>query len=197
MYALFLSLQFPQPSRAKHIPDKTVRPPLKSAGNFSLLVAPLLISARRGQTTDTMKHQLIAPIFLIRHASALYAAGQVCHTNKECDVGCVDAKWTVGPKDGGGFELACDTPGTGPLVFFNANCVPDIPFASSFSRDKAATIEACKTLGGRSCANGCVVSGKRSVDAATREKCKSACSTGGVLIKSYPYEGLAQTSASC
>lgn len=144
-----------------------------------------------------MKVLLATTILFVYHASATYAPGQTCRTNKECEAGCAGAEWTIGPKAGGGFELECDTPETDPTYFYSVKCLlpPLLPLAAPFQKDFPGTAKACATLQGRDCVASCVVSGQSSEDAATRQKWKGACSTGLVEIREHEYDGEAQQRA--
>jgi hypothetical protein len=158
-----------------------------------------LIADMRLIRSPTMKFLLAATSLFVYQASALYAAGQPCRNNKDCEAGCAGARWTIGPKAGGGFELECDTPESDPLQFYDADCeiTQTVLGVGIVVKDEADTAKACGALGGRNCAAGCVISGRRSADAATREKFKGACSAGMAQLARYDYEGEAQRGARC
>lgn len=146
-----------------------------------------------------MKLLLTTTALFVCHASAQYAAGQPCYTNQECDRYCPDKTWTIGLKDDGGSVLECNTPEADPLLFYKANCQQKNVILANFPpiiNDSPGTTKACQTLGGRKCV-GCVVSGKRSDDAATREKWKSTYSSGLAQLQAFVYKADAENSADC
>jgi hypothetical protein len=132
-------------------------------------------------------------IFASSALAAKYAAGDLCHSNVECNKNCLDAQFTVAEQDGG-YVFVCDPKVADATQWYGMRCI-----YTDFSRafpiqtiDKDVTASACKTVGGQVCGPSCVLSGKRSVDGETRSKWKQACGNDSADIDVRPDEQAAK-----
>jgi hypothetical protein len=118
--------------------------------------------------------------FAIFASSALavkYAAGDICHSNVECEANCLDKQYTVADQDGG-FVFVCDPSIADPKQWYNMACLErDILQHGGMIWHEELTKTACKSIGGQACSY-CVVSAKRSEDEDLRNKWTKACNVG-------------------
>jgi len=118
-------------------------------------------------------------IFASSTLAAKYAAGDICHSNTECEKNCVDKQYTVAEQDGG-FVFVCDPSVANPVQWYAMACT-EIgsgrgPQPYKFNAEKTET--ACKSIGGQACGS-CVVSAERGEDENLRGKWLDNC-TGGL-----------------
>jgi hypothetical protein len=117
-----------------------------------------------------------AAIFASSALAAKYAAGDICHSNVECEENCIDKQYTVAEQNGG-FVFVCD-PGVGdPMQWYRLTCTS---YDNSIdARYPVVNVDetraACKTVGGTDCENSCLLSGKRSNDEELRSEWTKAC----------------------
>jgi hypothetical protein len=138
-------------------------------------------------------------ILALLAGSALAAApGSVCKTNVECNANCIDSKWTIAAQTDGSYKLVCDPTISDGTQHYSSTCNKFNGFGAEY--DKAATASACTKVGGLSCANGCVSSGKKSGEIAFRASWSIACGvtelvTAPVVVRSSEKE--TKDSANC
>lgn len=150
-----------------------------------------------------MELLLAATALFASHVAALYAAGQICHSNLECNAKCIGGKWTLRRRDND-IVLECDRLAIDATQFYYAIC-------QTISADKRgyvaneyggpATAKACNSVGTLSCEAGCVISGKKSVEASTRtgweRMCRSETGRGSPEILRGDSEAEASILAFC
>lgn len=87
-----------------------------------------------------------------------------------------------------------------PQQFYSATCVYlnlSFPGGSVRVPDGPPTDRACDVLKGSKCREGCVISGKQSVDSATRKEFGTTCTTNMALFQKYSTESGAMKAAKC
>lgn len=146
-------------------------------------------------------------------ALALYAPGEKCTTNTECNDECFEGRWTIAKQPDDNWVLVCDPDGTGP-----GDTGPDdtawqmgICYTTVLNTETSShldTLEACDrldvTVCGFSCVTdalcgpSCILSGKKAEAESTRVKfeaaCKAADAKGGTMKR---YDSKADAEEAC
>ncbi|CZT18039.1 uncharacterized protein RCC_03877 [Ramularia collo-cygni] len=144
----------------------------------------------------TMQFLAIIALFASSALAAKYAPGTACHSNVECNMKCLDAKWVILHEDGADI-LACDLNTPDPTQYYLTACrrhygrklpegvSPDQAIDGPIMVDGEMTSKACAAVGGRTCNKSCSISHKRSAENESRAAWEKACRAAGAPIPSF------------
>lgn len=124
--------------------------------------------------------------------AAKYEAGQICHTNTECNDNCAAQTWTIANQDGGPV-FVCDEQTTASTATYALKCLDE---QGQF--DARMTSDACESLTqADSYPGGCAYTTSRSEDESLRTRWKQECQELGVEITVESNETEGRKAAQC